>query len=252
MSQDISNKIIDRREDDYYPFRKRIINYGNALRFYILPISSVVIFVLIIIFAVIPNVSYMLDGLSEAQKLADESEELNRRIKRLDQLTNDIDRNKLLLEQLNNLVPTENTQVVNFRQKVAEIGERKGLEVESLKAGELIIEGPDVELINQGNSNLFSVIEIPSTFSFSGNFSSYRELLKDLYAGDDFFVVSKMDLNLTNPGSRNQNWQGEFDLIKYQFTGKTDEAKYLNVSEFSQVNQRVVKFIEENFVFGDL
>lgn len=241
----ISTKIIDKRKDEDYPFAKRVRDYKKLLRFYIIPITSVSIFLFILLFTIIPNVRYMIDGFEEGKELKQESKELDTRIERLTAMQERDDANKQLLANINQIIPSEQSEVVRFRQKVAGVGTGRGLAVDSLQAGELII-GED-SVIESTSS--FELIEIPSRFAFTGSFNGFRELFRELYSGDDFFVISSMDLNVNNFGFGTDSWEGRFDLTKYQFYEEGESSDYANVPETQPVNQEVLRFLEENFGF---
>jgi len=245
MAENIGNKIVDKTKEDDYVFAKKVRDYKKLIKFYLIPIVSVLLFLVILIFTVIPNVKYMLDGLEEAKALRDKSDQLDARIERLKVLQEQQDRDKEILAKIDEIIPSERSEVVKFRQKVASTGVEQGLSVETLQAGEIIIEENDKNIINKtGNLQL---IEIPSKFSFSGNFDSFRQLFRNLYAGDDFFIISNMDLDVNNIVSRNSSWKGQFDLTKYQFSEERATQNYADVPETEPVNQEVVRFIEDNF-----
>lgn len=243
MAQTISNKIVDKRSDDDYVFAKKRQDYKKLLRFYIFPIISIIIFLIIFVFTIIPNVKYMINGLEEGQDLKEESEALDRRIAQLKTLKSREVENQQILDKVNVIIPSEQSEVVKFRQKVAQLAMSKGLAVESLQAGENIIDEEDSIIDGAGNQ----LIEIPSKFSFSGDFNSFRELFLTLYEGEDFFIITNMDLDRNNFGANAGNWKGQFDLTKYQFSLRQSEDEYINIPESQTVNQQVINFIEQNF-----
>jgi Tfp pilus assembly protein PilO len=195
MAQNISNKIIDKTKEDDYVFAKKVRDYRKLLRFYIIPFVSVLIFVFLLIFTIIPNINYMIDGLDEAKELKVQSTQLDARITKLGKLKDDEERYLQILSKVNQIIPSEQSEVVKFRQKVAGFATDEGLEIQSLKAGENILD--DNRNIEPENSNN-QLIEIPSKFSFTGNFDSFRELLKKLYSGEDFFIITNMDIDVNN------------------------------------------------------
>ncbi len=250
MNTAVKTKITDKREDDEYPFRKKVRDYRKFGKFYLVPITSVGIFIIIFIFTIVPNIRYMFDGLQEVNSLRDESEKLDMRLNVLKTLKEKEDQDRRILSMINNLVPSETSEVVKFRQEVAEMGKQKGLVAESLKAGESILDDKNKSVIIQTPD--YQVIEIPSKFSFLGQFSSYRELLRSLYNGDDFFVISSMDLEVNQSNGSGNIWRGDFDIIKYQFSLSSTEANYSQILESQPINQSVVRFLEENFAESDL
>lgn len=243
MSTSIHKKVSDKRRDEEYPFIKASYKYKNIFKFYFLPIFSVVIFFLIMIFAIVPNITYMRDQLQIVRALRDESNEYDRRISALNELKKDAESYKSLLEKVNSLVPSEQSEVVKFRQRVAQNGQDNRLIVENQKTGEILVDDSNVV---EKTTN-FQLIEIPSNFLFKGEFNSLREFLRTMYEGDDFFVISSMDLDIEVIRNVGSIWMGDFDLIKYQFSEDSQTSRYEEVSEFEPINQEVVKFMGDNF-----
>lgn len=185
----------------------------------------------------------MINGLEEGKQLKKESEELDRRISLLKTLKTREEENQQILNKVNLIIPSEQSEVVKFRQKVAGLATNEGLLVESLQAGENIIDEDDAVIENNNNQ----LIEIPSKFSFSGDFDAFRKLFLTLYEGDDFFIITNMDLDISSVGQSSGTWKGQFDLTKYQFSERQSEEDYMNISERQPVNQSVINFIEQNF-----
>lgn len=247
MARTISSKISNKSKDGDYPFAKKTYDYKKLAKFYFVPIISVVIFLALLVFTIIPNVNYMIDGLEKGKQLRAESEDLDNRINSLSSMQAQDEQNRQILNKINQIIPSEQSEVVRFRQKVAGVGTGKGLSVDSLKAGEVIVDENGRNIVSSTTN--FQLIEIPSKFAFTGSFNGFRELFKDLYSGDDFFVISKMDLNIVNLNSGLGSWEGSFDLTKYQFYEGEENMDYSEVSDTTPVNQEVLKFIEENFGF---
>jgi len=245
MAQNISTKIVDKTKEDDYPFAKKVRDYRKLIRFYLIPIVSVLIFLFILVFTIVPSVRHMIDGLEEGKELREESKHLDSRINRLTSMRENDARNRQILSKINQIIPSEQTEVVRFRQKVAGVGTNKGLEIDSLQAGETIVDGNNRNVV--ASTTNFQLIEIPSKFGFTGGFNGFRELFRDLYAGDDFFVISHMDLNVNNMNVGLDSWEGRFDLTKYQFYEDNPTRDYADVSETEPVNQQVIRFLEENF-----
>lgn len=246
MAQNISNKIIDKTKEDDYVFAKKVRDYRKLLRFYIIPFVSVLIFVFLLIFTIIPNINYMIDGLDEAKELKAQSSQLDSRITKLGKLKDDEERYLQILSKVNQIIPSEQSEVVKFRQKVAGFATDEGLEIQSLKAGENILD--DNRNIEPENSNN-QLIEIPSKFSFTGNFDSFRELLKKLYSGEDFFIITNMDIDVNNLNLTGVNWKGQFDITKYQFSQSDLQDDFSDISESENINNGVILYIEQNFGF---
>lgn len=245
MAQNISSKIVDKTKDEDYPFAKKVRDYRKLFRFYLIPIVSVLIFLFILVFTIIPSVRHMVNGLEEGKQLREESKNLDNRINRLTSMREQDEQNRRILAKVNQIIPSEQSEVVRFRQKVAGVGTGKGLTVDSLQAGEVIVDENNRNIVSSTTN--FQLIEIPSRFAFTGGFNGFRELFRDLYAGDDFFVISHMDLNVNNFNLGADSWEGRFDLTKYQFYEDGSTRDYAEVLETEPVNQEVLRFLEENF-----
>ena len=163
MPQNISSKFSDKRKDEDYVFAKKVRDYRKIIRFYIIPIASVLIFLTILVLTIVPNVKYMLDGLEKGKELRETSKLLDSRISRLESMRDQHDRNTQILSTVNSIIPSEQSEVVRFRQKVAGIGSGNNLQIDSLQAGETIIEERDTNVVSKTTN--FQLIEIPSKFA---------------------------------------------------------------------------------------
>lgn len=251
MAQSLRTKISDKTKDDY-PFAKRILDYKKFFKFYFVPIVSIVLFFIVLAFAIIPNITHLINGFEEGQKLKEDTQKLDKRIAKLRKMQEEDERNNYILSKINQIIPTDKSEVVRFRQKVANIGTNKGLSVDSLQAGEVIL-SEDGRKSNNESRTGFQLTEIPSRFTFVGDFYGFRELLKELYAGDDFFIISLMELNVNNSRFDVPSWKGNFDLTKYQFYEDIETRDYSKVAESEPINKSVIRFIENNFgIFADV
>ena len=245
MPQNISSKFSDKRKDEDYVFAKKVRDYRKIIRFYIIPIASVLIFLTILVLTIVPNVKYMLDGLEKGKELRETSKLLDSRISRLESMRDQHDRNTQILSTVNSIIPSEQSEVVRFRQKVAGIGSGNNLQIDSLQAGETIIEERDTNVVSKTTN--FQLIEIPSKFAFNGPFDGFRDLFVELYSGNDFFIISRMNLDIDNSSRSSESWKGNFDLTKYQFYEDDNVRDYAEIPETELVNLEVIKFIENNF-----
>jgi len=106
MAQNINNKIVDKRNDDDYMFAKKKPNYRKLFHFYLIPIISVSIFLLLLVLTIIPNVKYMMDGLEEGKELKKESELLDQRIAILKTLKSREEEDLQILNKVNLIIPS--------------------------------------------------------------------------------------------------------------------------------------------------
>lgn len=257
-NQRVDKKIVDRTIDEEYPFRKRVVDFGKYLRFYYIPSLSILILVVIFFLAIKPNLTKMFELRDDIQKLEDKDLLLDTRLKKLKLLDEQSNDTALILAKINTIIPTEQSEVVTFRERVVGIIEFNGIRVQQVRAGENRISADSQQQVDEGSIlSQFEIIEIPTTFVTSGGFSGFRNFLKELYGGNDFFVVRKMELAAgTGEDTLSQlRWSGNFELIKYQYSLSEDvnpDQVYLAIQPEEQPDEQVIKFVQENFIDNSL
>ena len=230
----------------------------DEILYYITPIISMIAFILIIIFGVIPNATAMSEKIDTVNQLKQQDTDLKTRISKIEVIKNNLTSLNDVITKINTIVPEGKTEVVKFSQRI-----RAAIDIDMAKFDGASGEKPIVmNDIRTGETELsttagalgagLKVNQVPTQFSFSGGFERFRQFFTNLYNGPDFFVVEKMDLNYD---VINQIWNGDVSLVKYQFN--TDDTfspltVYGSVSEDSLPNQKVVNFIETKFIEGNL
>lgn len=228
---------VEKKSTDFYLFMK----------FYALPVASTLFFVVLIAFGALPNIKKTFSYNQQLTELKDQDAQLQKRINQLVVLQSQTAENTLILEKINEIVPTGKSEVVKFRERVANNTIQQNLSLNDSKAGENI----NSTLVTIDN---FSLIQIPSEFNVNGRFPNMRQFLKKLYVGTDFFIVNKMNLSLASEQD-STDWLGNFNLTKYQFfadEGFDSQEVFANVSELTSANQEVIDFLKERFINNTL
>lgn len=223
---------------------KNDINLNYFIKFYAIPILSMIVLMAIVFFAIIPNIKQSSQLFSKINELENENLIVQSRIDNLTAIRSQNNTRQELIDKINELVPTGKSQVVKFRQRINSSGTGNDLEIKDSKAGETI----NYTIVTIDN---FSLIQIPSQFIVEGKFKNMRSFLNALYEGQDFFIVNQMGLNLAGVESGEDKWLGEFDLTKYQFFAEDEFNSinvFSNVSESQQPNQQVIDFLEQRFL----
>jgi len=223
----------------------------KELFFYILPIASFIFFLFVLFSAVIPTISEIGGKLDEVDKLKAEEITLNARIKKINDLDASAQKNQQIIDRINIIVPTGQTEVVKFGERIVLSLSQNFLVNEGIKLGEEVIVAKDIANLQGAattvQDNSLSIREIPSKFDVKGNLEDIRNFFIQLYKGQDFFIVDSMSLKNTDDIS----WSGEVSLAKYQFSESQvfDPIKaYTSISENAVLNELVMRFVETQFI----
>jgi len=221
---------------------------ADDIVYYIAPILSMVAFLLIMIFGVIPSTSTMMEKIGQVSDLRTQSNDLNTRISKLDELQTNITGITSTLNKINTLVPEGKTEVVKFSQRISQAaqtvqsdGKLTTMVINEIKAGESTLTTTGVIIPG------LSVSQVPVQFTFTSNRNDFESFFNNLYNGPDFFVVDEMQLSLN---SKTNLWSGEVSLVKYQFDVSSSfnpQTAYGVISENQQPNATVVNFLNSNF-----
>ncbi|MEI7578757.1 MAG: hypothetical protein WCJ58_01810 [bacterium] len=235
------------KSDPYRTFDYTRIQY--FFKFYALPIFSAAIFFGILFLAIVPTIKDMFRTVDVVDALKAEDKVLNGRIEKIIALENQNTLRASMLKAIDILIPTGNSEVVKFRDRVAKVSIQQNLLLQSANIGEQIKENSATEK-NQAIVG-FNLVEIPTEFNISGLFFDFRAFLKKLYVGQDFFIVNEMKVSSAPTDTNPDNWNGDFTLTKYQFL--TDQnfvgnQQFKLVSENSDPDQVVITFLQETFL----
>lgn len=230
----------------------------DEILYYITPIISIIAFILVMIYGVIPSATAMSQKVNDVNTLKQQDSDIKARIVRLDSLKSNLSSSQDILTKLDSIVPEGKTEVVKFSQRIRD-------DV-NLNMKQFVNDSNDPPIImndiKTGETQLstatsaqiagLTVNQVPTQFTFAGGLDRFRQFFKNLYNGPDFFVVEKMDLSYD---ATNQAWNGDVSLVKYQFNKDTtfDPLKvYGAISEDTQPDQKVVNFIQTKFVNSSL
>ncbi len=211
----------------------------NLFKFYVLPVISVIIFFVIIIFGLYPTFLDLFSRLNHIDELSKESQALNVRIATFQDLRTHGIRTQGYLTLIESIVPSRQTEVVNFQQKIKKLAEDQQLRVDQPTTGESIITPTKGSL---------GLIEVPSKFTVIGELDKIKTFLAELDKGEDFLVINQMKLTRLDEG----DWELKVTFVKYQFQQQTgvDEI-FLKVPETSQPDKDVLEFIKDRYGKGD-
>lgn len=238
--------------EEIQPKEFNLMESLREILFYSLPLFSFGLFMLILFGAVIPNIEDMSKKYEEIETLKTQDELLKQRISNIQELGKRYDSIEEAINKINDIIPTGRTEVVKFGERIKETVTAQNLKSNSQKIGETVFVdeestgNPQGTLNTQKKETTLPLSEIPTKFDLTGSFDAIRNFFNALYNGQDFFVVDKMELNGTGGG----DWYGTISLVKYQFSPSTefDPVKaYAPISENTQINQKVVKFLEDRY-----
>lgn len=232
----ISNK----NEEDN--IEKKNSNYIDMLKYYYGPLIVLAIFFVILIFGLIPSINSLYDTYQSRNIVKAEVSSLDVRIADLKRLKNDSPKTNDYLESINSIAPVQRTNVTEFQEKIKNIAKENNLTTESAKTRELIFDE------NADNTDYLLLIEVPSEFTFSGEFVDVKAFLAELYESDEFIIIEEMRF-LKNP--KDSMWTLDITLNKYQFSLNEESEEqsnvYLNIPEKAVPNKEVIEFLDENY-----
>lgn len=223
----------EKRTSDYYV---------HILKFYYLPVFIVMIFLLVAVFAVLPSLKSLLSNYSELNNLKNEVKDKDAKIEQLKALKNRSTQTEAYLASINKIAPVQKTNVTEFQNSIKNTAKSNRLSIQSARGGEEIVS-------DQQNTGSFQLVEIPMYFVFSGNFLDLKNFLNDLYQGEDFIIIEKMDLSKAD---KSTEWKMDLTLVKYQFIQKdSDTSIVLNVNDLSTdlvPSEQVLQFLQEKYI----
>jgi len=158
-------------------------NLGEALKetmFYLLPIFSFLFFLSILFFAVIPSISSINDKMTKIGEMQKETDSLNLRIDKINALAKDAKANQTEINKINFIVPTGQTEVVKFGERIKSTLNQFNIFNTQIKSGESSVVAQNATqnsapVSNSGqiialttDENILSIREIPSKFDVKG------------------------------------------------------------------------------------
>lgn len=255
-SSQVNNKIDEYDFSALDELAPKQISLNEALKetaFYLLPIAGLLFFIFVLFNGVIPSINEMNTKLDDIEALREEDEALALRIQNILNLEKNIENTQTIIDKINYLVPTGQTEVVAFGERIIQNIQTNTLTYDALKTGELELVTSaaylDPEVIDQlkEDPTYLPLNQIPTEFGVKGPYEGIRSFFINMYNGPDFFVVNKMELKKTG----DNEWSGDISLAKYQFTPNNafDPVKaYFNISEDTPLNPEVMDFLQKKFV----
>jgi hypothetical protein len=242
---------------------------GDVLKemlFFSLPLFSFLFFLGILVYAVIPNINDMNSRLAEVDKIRSDEAALKVRITKIRELQANIASIQQTIDKINAIVPTGRTEVVKFGDRIMLNIDNNTLKSDGYHVGESELVTNQTPAVNAtsgtsatatttqtgstGDPTYLPLYQLPATFNVTGKFNDIRNFFKQMYNGQDFFVVDKMDLTGSG-GPQGGDWTGDISLVKYQFTPNPafDPVKaYMNISEATPLNPTVMNFLQTKYV----
>jgi hypothetical protein len=207
---------------------------SKKIRIYLVPIITLVFFVGIVVFLIIPKISEIFSGLGKINADNEQIAVINATSAELSRLEENKDVIQADLEALNTIAPGSTTRVVEFRDKIAGILTSFDLDIESQNISESSFINTDVD-------NSVILIEIPFTFSVTGTLESTKAFINSLSSIEDFAIVKELDIK---KGQGNL-WLMSIVLIKYQFGVDPDaDTLYINVDINSPVPDNIRGYLD--------
>ena len=221
----------------------------HDIRFYALPLLSFIFFVALLLGPIIGNITDIFAKIDQINTLRETDQQLADRIDRLTALQASSLQDQSIIDKINELVPTAKTEVLKFRQRVADNATQSGLTLQGSTSTEDVVSGPTSA---QANNSTLSLLEIPSKFTLTGSFPDFKAFLAALSTeGQDFFVVQEINLSLSKDDEGIESWGATINLVKYQFyvsSAFNPVTVYGSVSEDTTPDPSVVNFIKGRFI----
>lgn len=238
---------------DPLDFNPDNLSEGAKLKEYLVPILGILIFILILIFITIPSINSLFETYDLKDVAIGELDQKKSELKELQNLRNANKLNKDLLERLQLIIPTSQTEVVNFVNKVEQISNDTSVGFKDAKAGERLILDNSGRASKKVDDKNLRLLQIPVTFTLNGTLENLRSLLIKIYNNDDFIVMTEMQLN-----NRNDELDGakiELELSKYQYntpvSSKDYQALLKEISYKEKPDQDVIEFIQRKTKIKD-
>lgn len=222
-------------------------SFVDWLNFNVMPLFIFLFFVGVFVFFTLPQVREIFDKISEINQISSSVDKKDATIKKLMDLKSQGSANEELYTNMEELVPSRSTRVVEFKDTLTSMAAEEGLEVTKSRAGEIIIDDDDIVFETQEEKPLI-LIQIPTELSAKGTILQFEEFLTALYNSQDFFVVQEMGIKRTGDES---TWEADFVIVKYQFDGNV-QLPSTNLSQYAGIDApvEVVDFLERKYSIG--
>jgi hypothetical protein len=214
-------------------------------KFYIMPLISILIFLSIIIFLVIPKVNEIVEELDKLSQSNSAILDLNNKISDLKDLSSRFDNINSLLTKINIITPSQKTEVVKFRDKITSLANTNNLKILLQRLSE--IDSSSTGSTANSTKDILSLIEVPFVFELQGSFDNIKSFIDSLGKIDDFIIVSEMEL-ISNDNNQNNDWIINLHISKYQFnegnSSKLSEV-FLQVDPTAKINKSLEDYLNK-------
>jgi Tfp pilus assembly protein PilO len=229
MAEELLSELEEKKKE------KKKTNYFKLAKIYVLPIFSIILFLVIIIGFVIPKASQILSQLNEISELDQQINAEKAEVTALTALDSQINTINSDLAVLNQLAPTGNTEVTKFQKKISDL-------VVSIGLASTNERGNDSEVDNIDVQNRLTLKEIPNQFELQGTLDQMFTFIAELSKLQDFIIVQNLELDRTNTDI----WVMNITLVKYQFGNVTEDLvqSFMSVPLSQQIDADVQDYID--------
>lgn len=222
----------------------RLKRYGQLARLYVAPLIAVGVFLTIMFGIIVPKVSTIIGKVNE---LETKNTELTNRRNELNAVNGLVVNSvKVLsdLDKVNEITTTEDTQIVDFRERISQAASQNGLSIVSSRIRETVPAEENPDQIE--NQQTLLLQEIPVIFELTGNLEDINSFIDELSQINDFVIIKTFELNRVI--QEGDQWNLELQFTKYQFnetnTAIDFETIYSNVPASAIVQPDVQQYID--------
>ncbi|MEO6728538.1 MAG: hypothetical protein ABIM99_01315 [Candidatus Dojkabacteria bacterium] len=221
---------------------------NKFLKLYIVPIFTIIFFILIIVGLVAPKITDVFAKLDEVSANNIIIADLNTRLNEVIALQANSETINTNLDTVNTIATSQNTEVIKFRDKISALTIVNNLTIVSQKLTESTVT-PDGA--NSGLSGNVNLVEVPFQFEIVGRFEDIKSFIASLNTIDDFVIVKEMELALreqegltTDEEKLLNQWSLKINLVKYQFFEAKDlKSLYLSIPATSKISDDMKAYI---------
>jgi Tfp pilus assembly protein PilO len=233
----------------------------SDFRDYVLPAAVYVISIVLIIGLVLPILNSIVSNYQQAATLEQDYLKLADKKSKIENLKSITNTQKQVIGIIDKIIPLSQTAVVDFSEQIKQKAKTNSLILTTTTVRETVTIDQVALGTDKSTDTRLELVELPAEFTISGDFENIKKFLTDLYKGNDFIIIKKMELQKVignendsrfSQASTNQ-WSMSIILTKYQFrlSGNRSEEElqntYFGVSESTRPDQAVVDFILKNY-----
>jgi len=233
---------------DFENTKKKNKENLKYIRLYVIPISAVISFLIILIFLTIPKINEIFAGLDTVSQNNTKITENNNTLATLDGLTEQYNSIVQNLSVIDGIAPLGSTEVVKFRDRITDRINSNGITIINQRLSEATTEAE-----NQDTEAVSPIIlqEVPFIFTISGSYENIVSFIKSLNTIEDFIVIKEMEFTASDSTNPSGDWQLKINIVKYQFntdSGSNLRQFYINVPIEAQLNSLMKQYINARSV----